>query len=112
MGKKTGIPEFGKQLRVLRKSRGLSQEKLAGHADLHYKFIGEIERGISDIRLSSLIKLAKAFDLEPVDFFALIFHKEPLPSEALQVIDVVLQISRRKDRKKLQKLKTFVKDIL
>ena len=112
MGKKTGMPGFGRGLRELRKARGISQEELAHGAGLHSKFIGELEREISDVRLTSLLKLAKAFELEPADFFALMFPKEPLPSEAQQVIDLVLQISKRNDRKKLKKLKLFIENIL
>jgi len=112
MGKKTGLPEFGRRLRELRKARGLSQEQLGDQAQLHAKFVGEIERGVTDVRLTTLIKLARGFGLETADFLAVMFTKGPLPPEARQVIDAILRISRRKDLEKLRKLKIFVDQVL
>lgn len=54
------------RLRQLRKAFGLTQEKLAERAQLKYKHYQAIETGRkTDIRFSTLIKLAKAFTLEP-----------------------------------------------
>ncbi len=36
---------FSGKLRELRKMKGLTQEELAERAGLHWKFIGEVERG-------------------------------------------------------------------
>jgi len=112
MGKKTGMPEFGRRLRELRKARKLSQEQLGEIAELHPKFVGEIERGVSDVRLTTLRKIAKAFDIELADFFMVMFTKGSLPPEARQIIDEVLRMSRRKETDKIRKLRIFVEQIL
>jgi transcriptional regulator with XRE-family HTH domain len=38
----------------------LSQEKLAEKADLSYKYLGEVERGLVNISLDSLVRIARA----------------------------------------------------
>ena len=43
--------EVGFSIRRMREARGLSQEKLAGLADLHRAYIGQIERGEKNIGL-------------------------------------------------------------
>ena len=52
--------QLGKRVRRLREQRGWSQEGFAHEGGLGRSFAGAIERGEKDIRLSTLIKLAKA----------------------------------------------------
>ena len=55
---------FGKHLKALRRKNKLTQEKLAGLADLEYKYIQRLEgKKPSSPTLNSLEKLAKAFDI-------------------------------------------------
>ena len=55
---------FGKRLKSLRREKKLTQEKLAGLADLEYKYIQRLEgKKPSSPTLNSLEKLAKAFDI-------------------------------------------------
>jgi transcriptional regulator with XRE-family HTH domain len=57
----------GGRIRVFRQQAGLTQEKLAEKADLHYNFIGEVERGNLDISVGSLLKVSKALGLRVRD---------------------------------------------
>lgn len=57
-------------LRALRKAKNLSQMKLADRAGLSYQYVGNFERGESDITLSSIEKLAKALDVTPGELVA------------------------------------------
>lgn len=59
----------GKNIRLLRKAKGWSQEELAEKADLSYKFIGEIERGSVNPSLDSLIKISNALSSEITRLF-------------------------------------------
>lgn len=52
--------QLGERVRRLREQRGWSQEGFAHEGGLGRSFAGAIERGEKDIRLSTLIKLAKA----------------------------------------------------
>lgn len=56
---------FGKQIRMLREKKGLTQETLAFEADLHRAYIGQIERGEKNIGLENIEKLAKALRISP-----------------------------------------------
>ena len=54
----------GQQIRLCRKQAHLSQEELAEKADLSYKYVGEVERGLVNISLDSLMRLAKALKVK------------------------------------------------
>lgn len=56
--------KFGKNVRDLRKAKGLSQEELAYKAGLHRTYIGMIERAEKNISLENIKKLANALDVE------------------------------------------------
>ncbi len=53
-----------KALRVARESKGLSQRALAAKAGVLQTQISRIENGATDFRLSTLVALARALDLE------------------------------------------------
>jgi transcriptional regulator with XRE-family HTH domain len=53
----------GAHVRNLRLGHQWSQEELAARAELSYKFVGEIERGIANPTLGTLAALARAFDI-------------------------------------------------
>lgn len=51
-------------LLVMRRARGWSQEDLALEAGLHRTFVAHVERGVRNISLDNIEKLAVAFDIE------------------------------------------------
>lgn len=55
---------LSKNLKALRELRGLSQEDLALEADLHRTFVAHVERGVRNISLDNIEKLAKALKVE------------------------------------------------
>jgi transcriptional regulator with XRE-family HTH domain len=58
---------FGERVRVLRQTRGLSQEALALAAGLDRTYIGGVERGERNISLLNIQKIAQALDVSPAD---------------------------------------------
>lgn len=54
---------LGQRLRVLRKQRGLSQERLGERSSLSGKFIGEVERGEKSISIDSLYHVSVALEI-------------------------------------------------
>jgi DNA-binding XRE family transcriptional regulator len=58
---------FGKHLVELRKTRGLSQEKLALESGLARSYIGGIERGKRNIALVNICVLAKTLEVAPAE---------------------------------------------
>ncbi|MFS0740792.1 helix-turn-helix transcriptional regulator [Brevundimonas sp. 3P9-tot-E] len=60
---------IGANVRRLRKSRGLSQEALAGEAGLAMRHLGRIERGEGNPTVAVLVKLAEVLRVHPADLY-------------------------------------------
>ena len=63
------IIEFGKRLRLIRKSKGLSMEKLAEITSFEYSQISRIELGQINTTIDTAFKIAKALNLHPKELF-------------------------------------------
>jgi len=59
------IRDFGLRVRALRLKRGLTQEKLAELAGMHFSAIGHIERASRSSTLDTVLKLARALEVQP-----------------------------------------------
>lgn len=57
--------EFGRRMRERRKSLGLSQEKLAEAAEVRRTFVGLIENGYSSPTLATIVRFARALNVDP-----------------------------------------------
>ena len=58
---------FGENVRKRRLELGLSQEKLAEAANLHFTYVSSVERGERNISLENIAKLANALGCSPAD---------------------------------------------
>ncbi len=67
--KKTILVKFGKKVREVRVKRGLSQEALADHANVHRTYIGMVERAEKNITLLNIQKLSKALKIDIKELF-------------------------------------------
>jgi transcriptional regulator with XRE-family HTH domain len=56
---------FGLAVRKYRLRIGISQEELADNANLHRTYIGQVERGETNISLVNLVRLAGALRVRP-----------------------------------------------
>ena len=63
---------FGAKLAYIRKSRKLSQMKLAEIVDMNFNYIGQIERGEANVTIKTMKLLANALDVEVGELFE--FH--------------------------------------
>ncbi|MFD2144117.1 helix-turn-helix domain-containing protein [Mucilaginibacter antarcticus] len=63
------IKAFGRRLRDLRISNGLSQEQLANMAEIPLSQVGRIERGEVNPTLSTISVLATALNIQIIDLF-------------------------------------------
>ena len=61
---------FGKHIFQLRTAKGYSQEKLAELADMHWTYLGGIERGERNPTLINIEKLARALEISLQDLFS------------------------------------------
>jgi transcriptional regulator with XRE-family HTH domain len=57
------LKSFGNRVRSVRSEKGISQEALAGLADLDRTYISGVERGIRNISLVNIAALATALDV-------------------------------------------------
>lgn len=63
------LKRFGSRLRQLRLERNLSQEDLAAICGLHRTYLGGIEGGERNLALLNILKIAKALQISPTEFF-------------------------------------------
>jgi len=63
------IKKFGKKLRQIRVSKGISMELLASLTSFEYSQISRIELGQINTSIDAVFKLAKALNIEPKELF-------------------------------------------
>ncbi len=56
--------KFGAKLAYVRKSKKLSQIKLAEIVDMNFNYIGQIERGEANVTINTMKNLANALEVE------------------------------------------------
>lgn len=65
--------KFGAKLAYARKSRKLSQMKLAEIVDMNFNYIGQIERGEANVTIATMKLLANALEVEMKELFDFTF---------------------------------------
>ncbi len=65
--------KIGKKLKFIRESKKISQERLAEISSLSAGYISQTERGISNITIDAIQKLADALDIEAKELFDFVF---------------------------------------
>jgi transcriptional regulator with XRE-family HTH domain len=63
-GKCTARELLANNLRRLRAERGMTQEDLAFEANLHRTFVAHVERGVRNISIDNIEKLANALKIQ------------------------------------------------
>lgn len=59
--------EFGARVRRRREELGKSQEQLAADSDVHWSFLGQVERGRRNLTFHNILKVADALGVDPGD---------------------------------------------
>jgi transcriptional regulator with XRE-family HTH domain len=60
---------FGARLRQIRKAQKLSQEKVGLNAGIDRSYLGQIERGESNVSLINIHRIAEALGVEVAELF-------------------------------------------
>ncbi len=60
---------FGKRLKLLRESRGLTQEQLAERLNMTQEFIARIEIAKSNPSFITIFRIAKTLEVKPKELF-------------------------------------------
>jgi transcriptional regulator with XRE-family HTH domain len=81
---------LGERVRANRQRLGISQETLAELSDVHWTFVGQVERGARNLSLHNIIKIAAGLDVDPAVLIAAIPasavpHEERPISEAQRI---------------------------
>ncbi len=98
------LRSVGAQIRTIRKAQGISQEKLAERAGLHFTYIGGVERGERNISLQNLNKIAIALGMEIRDLF---LAKDPKQDQLRELMTIL----KCKDRKTVELIRDLVNRI-
>jgi transcriptional regulator with XRE-family HTH domain len=61
---------LGRNLRILRKGKGLSQEAFADALGIHRTYMGGLERGERNITLKTVERIAAALGIDPADLLS------------------------------------------
>lgn len=61
--------DFGDRVHALRQERGWSQEELAEAADLHRTYVNRVERGLVNVSIDAMERLARGLGLRLGAFF-------------------------------------------
>ena len=63
------VKRIGAKLANIRKSKKISQIRLAEMTDMNFNYIGQIERGQANVTINTVIKIADALDIEIKELF-------------------------------------------
>ena len=66
--------KFGTKLAYIRKTRKLSQMKLAEMVNMNFNYIGQIERGEANVTIRTMKILANALNIEMKELFTFTFY--------------------------------------
>jgi transcriptional regulator with XRE-family HTH domain len=99
---------LGERLRNLRKEKGLSQEELAAIAEVHFSYIGKLERGEMNATIESLHNIMNALEVPMEDLFRFIQPNAGKDTHTLSIIMNRLQTRSIEDQKKALHLLDFV----
>lgn len=101
------INQVGKRIRILRKNRGLTQEKLGEQVQLPQSYIGGVERGEKNISMETLERLIHALDIHPAELF-----ETELPSEKEKALDSLKVLLQNRNLNEIEIIYKLSKDVL
>lgn len=61
------LRQLGHRIRIARREKGITQERLAEKANLSTTYIGRLERGEKTPSIDTLVTLAGALEVSPLD---------------------------------------------
>lgn len=101
------INQIGKQIRILRKNRGLTQEQLGEMVQLPQSYIGGVERGEKNISIVTLERLILALNISPAEIFGTEFS-----SEKDRLLDSIKVLLQNRDTQEIEIILKLTKDVL
>lgn len=68
------ISNLGTQIRRIRERKNLSQQNLADLCNVPKSTIARVERAEVNVTIKTLVKIANALEISPLDFFTFLFN--------------------------------------
>ena len=105
------LKTLGRRIAQLRKQKGMSQEDFADVSGKMINTISNIERGLSDPKVTTLMSISKALGISIDELFSetkQVQSTEELPKN----ISVILQILKKQDDKTLKVIQKQIEALL
>lgn len=87
---------MGARIKSLRRGRGLTQDQVAERTGLSVNYLSRIERGLENPTLGTLLSLAEALKVDPLDLFT--FEQEESDPRRLRQVVARLVSEARDDQ--------------
>lgn len=105
------LKSLGKRIANLRKQKGMNQEDFADVSGKMINTISNIERGLSDPKVTTLMSISKALNISIEELFS--ETKQEQPAEELSSnISAILQILKKQDDKTLKVIQKQIEALL
>lgn len=109
MAEKTFLKTLGERIAILRKQKGFSQEEFAEKSGKMINTISNIERGLSDPKITTLFAFSKALNVPVQDLLADISTNNTPHSDTLKAVIRLLEgQSERTQRTVLKQIEALL----
>ncbi|MCK9223928.1 MAG: helix-turn-helix transcriptional regulator [Candidatus Muirbacterium halophilum] len=92
--------ELGQKIKKFRMEKNITQEKLAEIIDVHFTYIGRIERGEKTPSLKTLKKITQALNISS----DLLIETNSEKNEEMKLLSILLQSRSSEEIRKLRKI--------
>jgi len=99
---------IGERIQVYRSRAGLTQADLAEKADIHHKYVGQLERGEKNATLKTIEKIARALDLPFEVLFEAIIDGDTDNAIAKEAYNIITSLSEKEQQTLLELIKKAV----
>ncbi len=103
--------ELGKRLRHLRKEQGLTQAQLEENSGLNDKYYSEVERGLRNVSLKNIHRIAGGLGITLGELFRFTIDKYQ-SDEAEEIIAMITRLLQSEDEKKIMQVLNILKELM
>ncbi|MBU7319526.1 helix-turn-helix domain-containing protein [Paenibacillus oleatilyticus] len=102
----------GAKIRIFRKNRGLTQEKMGEMAEIPQSYIGGIERGEKNVSLDTIERIAAALDIDPSELFKSYYKSTKDQLEKDKILDSISISLSNRTITEIEVIKRLVLDVI
>lgn len=105
------LKSLGKKIAKLRKEKGINQEEFADISGKMINTISNIERGLSDPKITTLISISKALNISIEELFS-DNEQEKCVEELPENIQIILNLIKNQDTRTLKTIQKQIEALL